>query len=38
MPYISDTGRPIHIKEGGERRREISAIRDRQRQGPPHQE
>jgi len=38
MPYVSERGRPIHVKEAGERRREISAIRDRQRQGPPPQE
>jgi hypothetical protein len=38
MPYITERGRAIHVKEAGERRREFSEIRNRQRQGPPPQE
>lgn len=34
MPYVTERGRPIHVKEAGERRREFSAIRERHRQGP----
>ena len=35
MPYVTDNLRPIRVKEAGERRREISEIRQRQIQGPP---
>lgn len=33
MPYVDETLRPIRLKEAGERRREISEIRQRQIQG-----
>lgn len=33
MPYLDGTGRPIPIKEFGERRRELTEIRRRQVQG-----
>lgn len=38
MPYITERGRPINVKEFGERRRELTQARDRQRQGPPEKE
>lgn len=38
MPYMDGKGRLIPIKEGGERRRELSAIRERQIKGPAPQE
>ena len=38
MPYLEPTDnggfRKVHTKEGRDRRREIEAIRDRQRKGP----
>jgi hypothetical protein len=34
MPYIDDTGRKIHVKEMGERRRELTDIRRRQVEAP----
>lgn len=35
MPLLNEHGSPIHVKEYGERRHEIEAIRDRQRNAPP---
>jgi hypothetical protein len=33
MPHLDATGRPIRVKEAGERRRELTDIRRRQIQG-----
>lgn len=38
MPYLGEDGRKVRVKEAGERRREISNIRERQMQGPAPQE
>lgn len=38
MPYLDGQGRKIRLKEAGERRRELSAIRERQIAGPAPQE
>jgi len=34
MPYLTESGSRMHVKEAGERRREIKAIRDRHRNDP----
>lgn len=34
MPYLTESGRPMRIKEYGIRRHEIESIRDRQRNAP----
>lgn len=38
MPYLTQSGRPIHVKEMGERRRELLQARRDQIVGPPPQE
>lgn len=38
MPYLDRTGRKIRVKEAGERRRELTEIRNRQVVGPAPQE
>lgn len=35
MPYVDARGRKIHVKEAGERRRELQEIRAHQVAGPP---
>lgn len=35
MPILKENGRPMRIKEHGQRRREIEQIRDRQRTSAP---
>lgn len=34
MPYLNENGTRLRVKEAGERRHEIAAIRDRQRNAP----
>jgi hypothetical protein len=38
MPYLTETGRKIRVKEAGERRHELTDIRRRQVAGPAPQE